>query len=213
LKKLIPDDLKLAIDRCCRIYGETEMVIVGSMSLLGTVASPTGMLAISDDIDMYPKNLPAEKTLDVAVELGMDSEFFDERGWYVEAVGAWTTSTTPKGWRERLVPVRTAAGCTGWCLAPIDLAFNKIEAGRPKDIEHVARLLQHGYINHLELERAIAEDPREEEIRQRHFGILAQVGDRLNKIGAEEGLPKVPHIPPGRFAGPTETDGRSGVGR
>lgn len=36
----------------------------------------------------------------------------------------------------------TPAGNYGICISPLDIAFNKAEAGRPKNIEHLAALTQ-----------------------------------------------------------------------
>jgi SepF-like predicted cell division protein (DUF552 family) len=192
LKELTLSDLEVAIDECCRIYGEREMIVVGSMAILGTTAIPSVGLRMSDDIDLYPAHVPSDKTLLVALELGIDSEFREERGWFVESVGDWTTKTSPEGWKSRLLPVETPAGNIGHCLAPSDLAFNKIEAGRPKDIPYVAEMIRSGFVTAAKLESLIANDPREEEIREKLRATLkATVDWAKSNLATETILPEI----------------------
>lgn len=40
-----------------------------------------------------------------------------------------------------MVPIVSPGGVTGWCLDPFDLAYNKLEAGREKDLQYVAVMI------------------------------------------------------------------------
>ncbi len=48
--------------------------------------------------------------------------------------------TALPGWEERLLKTDTPGGVIGWCIAPLDIAYNKADAGRPKDIVYLAGL-------------------------------------------------------------------------
>jgi hypothetical protein len=74
--------------------------------------------------------------------IGEDSGFYREFGFYVHGVGPETATLAPD-WESRLVPVRNRNTrlCTGWCLDAHDLGASKLAAGREKDLEFVAALL------------------------------------------------------------------------
>ncbi len=186
MNELSRADLELAIDNCCAIYGDTEMIVVGSMAMLASTPYPVAELRRSLDVDLYPKNAPFEKTLEVATAYGPASSFQDEHGWCIEAVGDWTTMTTPNGWKERANLVRTAKGNTGWCLAPLDLAYNKIEAGRDKDIDHLALMIKHGYVDEPQIAAAIHLSEQEDQIKANNLAVLAKVVAKLQAAAPRE---------------------------
>lgn len=74
-------------------------------------------------------------------------------------------STAPDGWESRLLPVsnENTHGVTGWCLHPLDIAYSKLAAGRPKDTMYVSALLQHGLLEESALRELI--DSSSEEVR------------------------------------------------
>ncbi len=76
--------------------------------------------------------------------IGERSIFHETFGYYAHGVGE-TTATLPKGWRDRLVPIRNenTRGATGWCLEVHDLAVSKLIAAREKDLSFLAALCRH----------------------------------------------------------------------
>ena len=66
--------------------------------------------------------------------IGEASPFHAAFGYYGQGVDR-TTATLPRGWEDRLVPLRNenTRGATGWCLEPHDLLISKYVAGREKD--------------------------------------------------------------------------------
>jgi hypothetical protein len=58
--------------------------------------------------------------------------------------------------RDRLVELQIGAA-RARCLAPIDLAYSKLAAGREKDTEFVAALLHHKIVRPSELQRLVAD--------------------------------------------------------
>lgn len=82
------------------------------------------------------------------------SSFEEQHGFSIDGVDL-TTVVLPDGWRSRLVKVQndnTAAPSgqpifTGWCLDPHDLCVAKLCAGREKDLNFVAALINEGLID------------------------------------------------------------------
>ena len=62
--------------------------------------------------------------------------------------------------------VRRRENSTGkfrvYCLAPIDLAYSKLAAGREKDLEFIRGLPQNKLIRQVEIQRFIAATPKPE---------------------------------------------------
>ena len=80
--------------------------------------------------------------------IGELSMFHRTFGYYAHGVDE-TTATLPKGWTERLVPIRSenTGGATGWCLEVHDLAVSKLVAGRTRDVEFLQVLLREGLLD------------------------------------------------------------------
>ena len=143
MKALTRNDLILALDKCAALTGDREFVVVGSVSILGSTPSAPLHLTISADIDLFPLiGESGEKNELIDQHFGQGSPFELENSFYIEGVGSWTMMTTPLGWEKRMTPIISQSGVTGWCLDPLDLAFNKLEAGREKDIQYVSEMLR-----------------------------------------------------------------------
>ncbi len=169
-------DFENALTEYAAAYKDNEVYVVGSMAILGLSSSrdlPVEITA-SFDIDLYPVHTEADGAL--AEELfGPNSDFHKKNGFTIEGVGDWTTMTTPPGWQERAIPFRTNTGVTALCLAPTDLAFNKIEAGRPKDLEHLRLFFKYGLVDPEELRNVI-------QVHSRHESGLQQNLERLGTV-------------------------------
>jgi hypothetical protein len=125
------------------IANDTEIVVVGSQSVLGQFPkAPTALLA-SMEADVYPLNAPDNADL-IDGSIGEGSAFHESFGYYAQGVGP-RTATLPSGWQRRLVRVKNAntRGVTGFCLEVNDLAISKYIAGREKDLEFTAALAKH----------------------------------------------------------------------
>ncbi|MCU1499716.1 MAG: hypothetical protein JWM47_3669 [Acidimicrobiales bacterium] len=88
--------------------------------------------------------------------IGDGSMFQQTHGIYGQGVEL-STATLPSGWRDRLVPFDRldAEPARAQCLDPHDLVVSKLVAGREKDYEFVAALLDAGLISaDLVIERA-----------------------------------------------------------
>jgi len=168
LKELTQSDLKLALDSCAELTGDREFVVVGSVSILGARPLAAGALTVSADIDLYPRfNESGEKNELIERHFGAGSQFELENSFYIEGVGSWTMMTSPKGWEKRMVPIISPGGVTGWCLDPFDLAYNKLEAGRAKDLQYVAEMIRSDITPAFSLETYFRQHaPNEEVFRQ-----------------------------------------------
>jgi hypothetical protein len=124
-----------------------ELVVVGSQSILGAYPNAPEDLLYSQEADMFPLEAPLLSDL-IDGALGEDSPFHGHFGYYAQGVGE-NTAVLPAGWRERLVRIQSANTDlrVGLCLEPHDLAASKLYAGRPKDIDFVRSLLDHGLVD------------------------------------------------------------------
>lgn len=120
-----------------------DIVVVGSQAILGSFPDAPAELLESMEADVFPRDKPHESIL-IDGGIGELSPFHETFGYYAHGVDE-TTATLPKGWRERLVPIRNenTRGATGWCLEVHDLAVSKLIAGREKDIAFLAALFRH----------------------------------------------------------------------
>ncbi len=154
-RELFDEDLKTALKAAAKAYERKRFVVVGSASILASHPGAPGYLRLSADIDMFPLRKLKTETFKPGDELvGQASQFENDNDFYVERVGDWTMLSQPEGWLERCVKFESD-GVTGYCLDPIDLAYNKTEAGRQKDIHFVAGMINEAIITREELEHFI----------------------------------------------------------
>ncbi len=154
------DQLEHAIRAACQIIDRSEVIIVGSQSILGTYDEDTlpTTATMSLEVDVLPIAETNEETarLADAVEgvAGEFSPFEDLHGFSIDGVDL-ETSALPEGWRGRLVAVRNANTAapggqpvfTGWCLDKEDLCVAKLCAFREKDLEFVGALVKAGLVD------------------------------------------------------------------
>lgn len=148
-----------------RIVSQHDFLVVGSAAILGSFADDQLPIAAtrSDEADLAPFDDPdGEKSLAVEGSLGQGSMFHATFGYYADGVD-FTTAIVPDGWWERLVRFETAGSGDGrgWCLEPHDLAAAKLAAGRDKDSEFVAALLDAELIDLEMLAERVDQLPRD----------------------------------------------------
>jgi hypothetical protein len=138
--------LELALRVAGEIARDTDFIVFGSQSILGTVAAPPMNCLMSMEVDLYPRQHPQAAVL-LATELGARSSFFEKHGFFVDCVTP-DQAAFPEGWTDRLIPFRTrrTGGVTGWCVELHDVAASKLSAGREKDLTYVAALLKAGLV-------------------------------------------------------------------
>jgi hypothetical protein len=139
------EELEHVLRAASRIIDRPDLLVVGSAAILGTYDDDVLPHAASrsDEADLAPLDDP-DGSLSARIEgsLGAGSMFHEQFGYFADGVSLETAIVGP-GWRERLVlfdPPGAEPG-RGWCLEAHDLAAAKLAAGRTKDYEFVAGLL------------------------------------------------------------------------
>lgn len=184
-RELFEADLHHALLAASRAYGRDRFVVVGSAAILATHPDAPDYIRRSADIDMFPLPAVEGPEMEKGDQLvGQGSVFESEHDFYVERLGDWTMLTQPAGWMDRCVVVSTE-GITGYCLHPLDLAYNKTEAGRAKDILYVAGLIHEGYLTAPELKDFIRHHCPHEELRPGVLKNFAKVEDALHDMGGD----------------------------
>lgn len=144
------EDLDHVVAAAAHIVGETEFVIVGSQSILGSYPSAPAELLRSQEADIYPRNAP-EKAVTIEGALGDGSYFQQTYGYYAHAVGP-ETAKAPRGWEDRLVVVEvpprvvSEVRALAFCLEPHDLVLAKLAANRERDWEFAREALNAGLV-------------------------------------------------------------------
>ncbi|NQX34244.1 DUF6036 family nucleotidyltransferase [Herbiconiux sp. VKM Ac-2851] len=147
------DQLEHAIRAACQIIGASEVIVVGSQSILGSydesVLPRAATMSLEVDVlPIAPSNAETAELADLIEGVaGEWSPFEQQHGFSIDGVDL-ETAILPLGWRDRLVKVQNAntAGVsgtqyTGWCLDKEDLCVAKLCANREKDVNFVHALL------------------------------------------------------------------------
>lgn len=134
-----------------QIAGEPDVLVVGSQAVLGGL--PEDQLPVeatsSIEVDVTFFDDPDDAKSDlVDGVLGELSTFHETHGYYAQGVSI-TTAILPRGWRDRIVVVETAATAPGrgHCLDPHDCVTSKLLAGREKDYSFATALIREGLID------------------------------------------------------------------
>jgi hypothetical protein len=168
--------LEFALRAAGQIARDSEFIVFGSQSILGTVPKPPKACLISLEVDLYPRNHPQAGIL-IAHELGRRSRFSKEQGFFVDCVTP-DLAAFPEGWTDRLIPFRTrrTGGVTGWCVELHDVCASKLAAAREKDLDYVAALLNAGLIKPDVLKNRISTLPITPASRNETLKLVGQPG-------------------------------------
>ena len=139
-----------AIRAAGSILGETEILVIGSQAIHGSISGDLPAEAErSVEVDIVAFDDAAARKADLIDEsIGEASTFHETFGYYAEGVSE-TTAVLPEGWRDRLVRYESPMtnGVVAWCLDLHDLWLSKAVAGRPKDYEFCRALANNGLVN------------------------------------------------------------------
>ncbi|MEI2724380.1 MAG: DUF6036 family nucleotidyltransferase [Verrucomicrobiota bacterium] len=140
------------------IAGEDEFILIGSQSVLGALPDAPLVLRRSIELDIYPKHHPEKSDL-IDGAIGERSLFHETHGYYAHGVSP-ETAHLPAGWENRLVRISSenTGGTIGWCLDVHDLAYSKLAAGRPKDLEFVGNLLRYKLARQMRIKRLVGQE-------------------------------------------------------
>jgi hypothetical protein len=109
-------------------------------------------------------------------QLGEGSPFHHEYGFYIERVGSWTLLTQPAGWESRATRVNFD-GIEVLALGLMDLAYNKLEANRSKDLEFLKNAMKMGLIQINDLKKYIIDYSPSVDTRDVMIGNLKKIQD------------------------------------
>ena len=157
------DEFRAAVRAAAEVYGLREFVVMGRGSLSASLPGSAASLRMTEDIDLYPvgDSLDYDRLASLDPELGVQSDFFSSHGFCVQRVGDWTVMYQPDGWEDRAVRLEVD-DIKVTVLSPIDLAYNKLEAGRDKDLEFIAEGLSLGVYQLEALEDFIRRGAKED---------------------------------------------------
>lgn len=154
-------ELEHAIRAATSIIRQDQVIIIGSQAILGSYTEDQlpRTATMSPEVDIAPmSDADAEALADqLSFDVGEDSDFHREFGFYIEGVGK-RTAILPPDWMYRLVGVRCEGTnfATGLCLEPHDLCAAKLMAHRPKDFQFVDGLIDAGLIDPAVLSERVA---------------------------------------------------------
>ncbi|MGQ0546374.1 MAG: DUF6036 family nucleotidyltransferase [Betaproteobacteria bacterium] len=131
-----------------KLSGESEFVVVGSLSVLGIVQGardiPARML-MSIDVDCYTKADPG-RIHELAQKLGAGSPFEAAHGYYLDPVSP-DLPVLPDQWEHRLVRVPLENGVVIHFLDPNDAAVSKYARCEARDREWLRAGLKAGLLS------------------------------------------------------------------
>ena len=151
-----------AIRAAGSILGETEILIIGSQAIHGSISGDLpaeAQRSIEVDIVAFD-DADARKADLIDGSIGEASAFHATFGYYAEGVSE-TTAVLPAGWRDRLVRYESPMtnGVVAWCLDLHDLWLAKAVAGRPKDYEFCHALANEGLVSKDTLQTRLGRVP------------------------------------------------------
>jgi len=155
-----------------------EFVVIGSQSILGSVARPPVDCLLSTEVDIYPKD--AEELADkIDGALGEGSRFHDTYGYYAQGVDS-STAILARGWEGRLVRLQTPG--TGeriaYCLDVLDLFLSKCAANREKDRDFNVVLLRAGLVDEQSALKRVPDMPVDENARSVMMSLISRLAQQ-----------------------------------
>ena len=143
------DDL---LRRFAQVSGRNEATMIGSQCLHAAVADVPDEVVMSVECDLvFDSEDPVVKQVDA--ELGRDSPYHQEHPVYIDPI-VGTFPFMPEGWEAR-ARVIDLGEIKIRCLEPNDLALSKLAAGRLKDSEVVAVMIQRKLVDPATLRQRI----------------------------------------------------------
>lgn len=166
------DQLEHAIRAVCQIIQSSDVIVVGSQSILGTYdeSELPAAATMSLEVDILPiadDNAETGRLADLIEGVaGEFSPFEQLHGFSIDGVDLSTSALTD-GWRARLVAVSNdnttgpsgRPRFTGWCLDKEDLCVAKLCALPEKDHNFVQALIAAGLVDVLVIVRRLDDLP------------------------------------------------------
>ncbi len=115
------EELEHILRAASRIAGDSDVLVLGSQSILGTFTEDDlperAHASIEADVTFFD-DYDNTKSDAVDMHLGEDSQFHQTFGYYAQGVDVGV-ATLPSGWQDRMVVLASAAtdGASGHCRA------------------------------------------------------------------------------------------------
>ncbi|HEY5792758.1 MAG TPA: hypothetical protein VIS74_05630 [Chthoniobacterales bacterium] len=81
-----------------------------------------------------------------------------------------------------MIPIVSPSEVTGWRLDPFDLAYNKLEAGREKDLQYVGEMVRSNITPEFSLGKFPRQNAPNQEVLQNLEANLRQAKEAVRKI-------------------------------
>lgn len=134
------------------IVGDTEVIVVGSQSILPWLKkyrdrAVLPVLTQSMEADIIPIDDDERKSDLIDGAIGEESHFSKTFGVYAQGV-SMATVVAPEGWLSRCYPLVNANThrVVGRCMHPADLFIAKTVANREKDGPFLDAMIAHGLV-------------------------------------------------------------------
>lgn len=167
--------LEKLFEEAKNLIGDTEFVVVGSLSVLGVVKGarvPPRML-MSIDVDCFTRQDPG-RVFALRQALGEGSPFEAAHGYYLDPVSP-NLPTLPDQWEFRLVRVPLKHGLTVFFLDPNDAAVSKYARGEPRDRDWIRAGLAAGLFSAPIIESRLRDTTfLDDEERRKALGAFAE---------------------------------------
>lgn len=164
------EQLALLLMTAARIADDDRILVLGSQAVLASWPDEdlpdAATRSVEADLAWFYED--GTKWNDVDWQIGEMSAFEVAHGFYAQGVEV-STAVLPAGWEGRLVRFPDPSGTTSnaLCLDPHDLVVAKLVAGREKDREFAAALLNAGLVRVTVLSERANALPDSEGVRRR----------------------------------------------
>ncbi len=165
------EELFEAILKAAERVGATDWVVIGSQAVHGALPNaPISRVERSDDADAFPVDYEEWMYEPLHYELGFDSDFNKETGYYFEVVRP-TMPRLPKGWEQRIktdtigeINVRGSNRPVAVSFPDLhDLLAAKLSVKRPRDTAFFRQIYRLGVVDQTLLLQRLADVPKRTE--------------------------------------------------
>jgi hypothetical protein len=139
------DNIRVVLEEARKLTNHLEYVVMGSLSILGTLEHPPAAMTMSNDVDFYPRNDP-DRASEIAKALGQGSPFEIEHGYYADALRP-SIAALPEGWKDRLIRHEFETRVIAFYLDPDDAAVAKLARSEARDRRWAREGLAAGILN------------------------------------------------------------------
>ncbi|WP_415033305.1 DUF6036 family nucleotidyltransferase [Azonexus sp.] len=146
------EDIQVALEAACKVSSQTEFVIGGSLSVLGTIDVPPEMMAMSIDIDFYPLRNP-KRASEIGLALGENSSFHERHGFYLDPISP-ELPVLPRKWRDRISEVKLG-DVTAFFMDLNDIAISKYARSADNDFRWISAGYEHGILDLTTIEARV----------------------------------------------------------